>query len=1155
MDSYVIKRNGEQAPVRFDAITDRNKVLCSAAYGHSLDHVGKVLPVITQEVVSRFKNGMTTHELDMLTASVCAAKSTRHQDYSDLAARIIISNLQKSTVPSFIETMRKNSRIHPEFLKIAERASNEIDKRIDFSRDFKFTCFGIQTMIRSYLFRESDQDSKTIERPQHAYMRVALAICVGQQDKKGYEVTEDIFHERLEQAFEVYDLLSTHKLTHASPTMFNAGTNHSQLSSCYLLSVDDNLEALLQADKDAGMISKWAGGIGICITPMRSEGSIIKTTGGKSSGIRRYIAKLNSSQLYVNQGGLRPGAYALYLETWHEDIITFIEMGRFKGVSINAIDLKYALWVNDMFMEAVMGELKLNTIISNGEQPDEKTIKAANWYLFSPDTAPGLEKCYGEEFRTLYNKYVKEERYTRVIKPSLILTEWFKTITQKGNPYILFKDQINKKSNLSHYRTITNSNLCVTADTRILTEMGQFPIGNLVDRNIKIWNGEEWSMVTIRKTSPKSNIIRVSLDNWSYIDCTYEHKFYNHMGKVVRAGDLTPGTYLERVKSWPIIKEGGAFKNAYMNGLFAAQGYFYYGNHFAVDLYGNKRVIIDDPRFDVNHVCPGLFENKELDKLTVFLPQDLVPKYSIPMGANINDKIHWIEGYCDGNGTITYNGNDVCLHLWSTEVSFLNEMRLMLQTMGCDPKLMGGTNSTPITINGINHISKEEWYIQINNNDLYTLNNLGFKPITIDLSGVRKTRKSNISHVKVLSIEPIVKQAPTFCFTETKRGKGVFGGVLTGNCAEITIPCFNEEDEYEKAEYGTCNLGSIPLASFVVPDMRANNPGKVRIDWKSLIHAAGVAIRNLDNVIDINFYPVEACRRSNMKHRPVALGIMGLADVLAKFKYAYGSQEAYNLDRTIHAVIYYGAMKMSSKLGKERGNFATFEGSATQRGLLQPDLWVKCGDLKGNWPELIEEVTNGYLNADMWDELRKECMIHLRNAYVTADMPTATSSQATGQNECFEPFTSNLYTRKTLAGEFTILNTHLLAELEDIGLWDDEMYRSLIASAGSIQNINRIPADIKHRYRTARELDQNLLTQHAKARNPFLSQTQSLNYYFGEPLLRDALTIIVNGWKEGLTTGSYYIHTQPAVGTAKTSIAPTSKKEIKCTEECDSCSV
>jgi ribonucleotide reductase alpha subunit len=1177
--SYVVKRDGARAPVRFDAITDRNQILCTPAYGRPLNHIAGHLPAITLEVFRGFKNGMTTHALDMLTAQVCAARSTRHQDYGDLAARIVVSDLQKRTSGSFVETVRRLdgatngrgesiSRLSAEFVGIAERASAEIDRRLCYTRDFRFTCFGIQTMIRSYLLREAGQETATVERPQHAYMRVALALCVGQPDREGHRAEEGLFCERLERAFEAYDLLSTQRLTHASPTMFNAGTKHPQLSSCYLLSVDDDLDVLLSVDKDAGLISKWAGGVGICLTPMRAEGALIKSTGGKSSGLRRYVAKLNAGQLYVNQGGLRPGAYALYLETWHADVFTFLEMGRWKGVAVNAPDLKYALWVNDMFMEAVVEELRVRAALARGEAVDERVAAAAgDWHLFSPDRAPGLHECHGEEFRALYTRYVEEGRHERVVKASAVITEWFKTVAQKGNPYILFKDHINAKSNLSHYRTITSSNLCVAGDTLLLTDRGYLPIAALADRGVRVWNGAEWSGVVVRKTADAAALVRVTTSSGTVLDCTPEHKFYDSAGAELRAGALASGTKLAKAQAWPVVAGGGGFPHAYTHGLFSAAGHVTAvgrcgrraGRHGLcrrhscrtaahpddgggacrasigyniVNLFGAGRALLDHPHFEEHPAGAGLRrEDARAERVTAFLPDTLLPKLRVPLSARLELRMRWLEGFCDGAGRVSRDG----LAVHAQVPGLLREVRLMLQTMGCDPEvrrlcLLGG----------------KVWRLRLAGADLGTLIDNGFAPGRLDLGGfapgrldlggvARDARRSAV----VVSVEPLEGTAPTYCFTEPRRHRGVFGGVLTGNCAEVTIPSFHEEGKEDEAEYGTCNLGALPLASYVVPDARAGNPGRVRIDWDALTAAAGVAVRNLDNVIDINFYPVEACRRSNMRHRPVALGVMGLADVLAKFRYAYGSEEARALDRALHAAVYYGAMRASSRLGEERGNFGSFEGCAAQRGLLQPDLWVEAGHLDSGWADEVAATTGGALVPAMWAELRGMCRVRLRNAYVTADMPTATSSQATGQNECFEPRTANVYTRKTLAGEYTLLNPHLLKELEGLGLWDEEMRRALIASAGSVQNISRVPADLRRRYRTARELDQRLLTLHAKARNPFLSQSQSLNYYFGSPKLKDALSVIVLGWQEGLTTRSYYIHTQPAAGSQKTSVIDT----------------
>ncbi|GFR91548.1 ribonucleoside-diphosphate reductase [Elysia marginata] len=1142
--SYVIKRDGKPASVRFDAITDRNQALCSAAYGRHLSHVEKRLPAITQKVVRRFKNGMTTHALDMLTADVCVAQSTRHQDFSDLAARILVSDLQKRTTASFLQTVLRLdsvqnaeglnvSRLHPEFVGIASRGAAEIDRRINFARDFRLTYFGVQTMIRSYLLRETGPQSAPVERPQHMYMRVALALCVGQPDQKGHEAPEDLFRKRLEFAFEAYDLLSTQRLAHASPTIFNAGTKHPQLASCFLLSADDDLNVVLQVDKDAGMISKWAGGVGMSLSRIRAEGALIKSTGCKSDGLRRYIMKLNSSQLHVNQSGFRPGAYALYLETWHADIFTFLSLGRFKDIASNAPDLKYALWTNDMFMEAVVEELAARAAVARGDSTVEAESAAGDWYLFSPDRAPDLDKAYGEQFRVLYRRYVDEKRYERVVKASTIMTEWFKTVAQKGNPYILFKDHINRKSNLSHYRTITNSNLCVAGGTRILTDKGQLPICTLVDREVRVWNGSEWSCVTVRQTSLSAALVRVTLNSGATLVCTPEHTFYDRFGTKIRAGNLAPGTQLEDVSSWPVVDGGEPFSCAYAHGLFCAR-----------------------------QTPVGAL----LDDSTASL-------HGPPLGADKDSRLRWFEGYCDGSSSCGVQLLDGPLVLQTQECSivelnFLRQIRLLLQTLGCNTRIWSGIPTS--------HFGCRGWRLFVTKANLETLVGLGFSPRRLDLQGGRGVRLFDVKTrvvPQVVSVSFIEIPAPTFCFTEPLRGRGVFEGILTGQCAEISIPSFHEEGKENEAEYGTCNLAAIPLASFVLPDARASNPGRARVDWEALIATAGTAVRNLDNIIDINFYPVEACRRSNLKHRPIALGVMGLADVLAKFRYAYGSSKARALDRALHAAIYYGAMRASSELGKERGNFASFEGSASQRGLLQPDLWVACGHLSENWEEAVASETGGKIKPSDWAELRKSCSAYLRNAYVTADMPTATSSQATGQNECFEPFTSNLYTRKTLAGEFTLLNPYLLAELESVGVWDEEMRQALVLSGGSVLNNTRVPPDIQRRYRTARELDQRLLTLHAKARNPFLSQSQSLNYYFSAPCLRDALTVVVSGWKEGLTTGCYYIHTQPAAGSAKSSVMlpafsrqPSSPKNVEdsagrnsasvcSTKVCEACSV
>jgi ribonucleoside-diphosphate reductase alpha chain len=1153
-EAVVLKRDGTSVAADFDAVTQRNAELCSESYGRPLAHARENLEALTREVRAQFRTGMSTRELDQLTIAVCAGHSARHRDYSDLAARITVSDLHKTTPPTFVEAARHlggdGGRLSEEMVGIAERAAEAIEARLDYRRDYAYTHFGIQTMLRSYLLRGAESGRATVERPQHAHMRVALGVRVAQPDRDGHQAPEEKFQARLAEAFEVYELLAARRLSHASPTVFNAGTRHPQHSSCYLLQADDDLESLLQVCKDAGMISKWAGGVGIGLSKVRAEGAPIRSTGGASSGLSRYVALLNACQLYVNQGGLRPGAYALYLEPWHSDIFSFLELGRVKGHSgANAPDLKYGLWVPDLFMETLRDEL------AGGD---------GDWPLFSPDSAPGLDGVHGEEFRALHRRYVREGRQVRVVKASEIITEWFKTVAQRGNPYVLFKDHINAKSNLSHVQTITHSNLCVSGETRVLTEAGQLPIASLVDQEVGVWNGSEWSRVTVRQTAAKAQLLRVTLDNGASLCCTPQHKFYDAKGAEVRAEELVAGTALEKAPAWPVLHEGGVFPHAYTHGLFCADGHYSeeprrcsfrahrdgrvcrkHARHEPVypeaedglccarigrseiHLYGEKQALFNHPNFETHPKEPGLYVNERLNRVTVHLPDTLPPKYEVPSNADLDSRLRWFEGYCDGGGAVCRVGSSYAVQVWSSNAEFLDKVRLMLQTMGCDPKITPGHPARSATIRGVEYECRAAWRLLVACTDLWRLLDLGFRPGRLDFTGATRPNRDARRFTKVVSTAPELS-GPTFCFTEPLRHRGVFEGVLTGQCAEITIPSRYEAGRPEEAEYGVCNLAALPLASFLVEGGEGGRA--LGVDWAALAAAAATAVVNLDAVIDLNFDPTPACRRSNHRHRPVAVGVAGLADVFARLGLVYGSWDACALDAAIHATIYYGATQASRKLAASKGAFATFPGSATSRGQLQPDLWVAAGHLGPQWETRLSETTGGFLTPASWAQLRREVRKGVRNAYVTADMPTATSSQAAGQNEAFEPFTSNLYTRKTLAGDFAVLNGHLVRELEARGLWTEELRLALLAAGGSVQEIEAVPADLRRLFRTAREIDQRLLTRHAAARNPFLSQTQSLNYYFGAPVLSEVLPVLMEGWKAGLTTGSYYIHTAPATG-------------------------
>lgn len=715
-------------------------------------------------------------------------------DHEALRARLAVAEIHEQAPASMGEALAAlegAGRLDPAFAAAVRPHLPAIEARLVPARDFVFTRFGVETLRGSFLQRAGP---RLAERPQHAYMRVALALWV-----RGGALSA----EGLEEALRVYDHLSLLRAAVASPTLLNAGTRRQQLSSCFLLRVDDSISGLSNVARDALRISANAGGVGVCLTPMRAAGSAVRGSGGKSSGILRYCALLDACRRYADQGGLRPGAFAIYLAAWHADVFTHLQMARLKGPlaeqNLHTPDMKYALWVPDAFMRVLR---------------DEAAGGSGEWHLFSPDEAPDLvDACDGRDgprFSEAYARYVGEGRARRTVKASALMGEWYRTVMQVGHPYVLFGDNINRRSNLAHVHTITSSNLC----------------------------------------------------------------------------------------------------------------------------------------------------------------------------------------------------------------------------------------------------------------------------------------------------------------------------------AEITLPSFSGPEP----EYGVCNLGAVNFATFV----GAGAPGAPpSVDYAALIETAADLTRALDNVIDISVYPevsADACRRSNHRHRPLGIGSMGLADVLAQLELPFGSPGARRVDRALHAALYYGCTRASAELGARRGAHPSHAGSPASRGLLQPDLCPESAaataDIGADWAAEVEADTAGALPAAAWTRLRADAAAALRNGYVTALMPTATSSNIAGANECFEPFTSMCYPRATMAGEFVLMNRHLHAQLRSRGLWSPALLARLAANGGSVQELPGLPDHLRAVFRTARELDQRLLVLHAATRAPFVSQSMSLNLYYEAPTMGELLTALVMGWELGNTTGSYYIHTQPALGTA-----------------------
>ncbi|MEK9780877.1 MAG: ribonucleoside-diphosphate reductase subunit alpha, partial [Gammaproteobacteria bacterium] len=710
-------------------------------------------------------DGVSTQELDELAAETAATLTTKHPDFATLAARIAVSNLHKTTSKSFSSTMKRlYTYVNPKTGENASLLSKEVygvinknaallDSSIIYDRDFSYDYFGFKTLEKSYLLR---LDGKVIERPQHMLMRVAIGIHM-----------DDI-----DSVLETYNLLSEKWFTHATPTLFNAGTPKPQLSSCFLLTMkEDSIDGIYDTLKQCAKISQSAGGIGLSIHNVRGTGSYIKGTNGVSNGIIPMLRNFDMTARYVDQGGgKRKGSFAIYIEPWHSDIFEFLQLKKNHGKEeLRARDLFYAMWIPDLFMKRVEAN--------------------EDWSLFSPDEAKNLHETYGEEFEKLYEKYEKEGKARKTVKAQDLWFEILEAQIETGNPYILYKDAANKKSNQKNLGTIKSSNLC-------------------------------------------------------------------------------------------------------------------------------------------------------------------------------------------------------------TEI------------------------------------------------------------------------------------------------------------------IEYTAP----------DEVAVCNLASIALNKFVKDDLT--------YDHQKLYEITKVITKNLNKVIDVNYYPVEEARNSNMRHRPIGIGVQGLADTFILMRHAFDSPEAKQLNAEIYETIYFAAMESSMEIAQKEGPYKTYEGSPVSKGIFQFDMWGVVPSSK-RWD---------------WTKLKREVKKHgVRNSLLLAPMPTASTSQILGNNECFEPYTSNIYTRRVLSGEFIVVNKHLLKDLIKLKLWDENMKDTLMAANGSIQDIKEIPDDIKLLYRTVWEVSQKSIIDMAADRGAYICQSQSMNIHMQDANFGKLTSMHFHAWKKGLKTGLYYLRTKAAADAIKFTIVKDEK--------------
>ena len=1219
-DMYVIKRNNKKEQISFDKILKRIKSLCKS---FNLNNI--ICAQLTMKVIDQLYDNIETTKIDELTAQQCCSMGTIHPDYNKLASAISVSNLQKNTSDSFYETLKKlydfkdinNNNyklINTNIMKIVEDNKDSFESMIDYKRDFIFDYFGFKTLERAYLLK---CNNVIVERPQHMWMRVSVCI----------------HGSNIEKVKATYDYMSQKYFIHATPTLFNAGTPRPQLSSCYLIGMeDDSIDGIFNTVKECAQISKWSGGIGLHVHNIRSCGSHIRGTNGTSNGLIPMLGVFNKTARYVDQGGKRNGSFAIYLEPHHPDIEEFLELKKNHGDEESKCrDLFYALWISDLFMERVM---------------TNKT-----WSLFCPDKCPGLSDCYGDEYKKLFLKYEEEKRYNKQINARDLWVKILDSQMETGTPYLLYKDACNKKSNQKNLGTIKSSNLCVAPETLILTKNGQEKIEDLKDKEVEVWNGKDFSKTTVFQTSEESELIEVHTSDGSILTCTKYHKFYiqnryqnskskntnediinSYIVEMVEAKNLESGMNIIKCE-YPIIdNKEMLLENAYTNGFFSGDGTYsnitnnelklckfkcskneqYCKRHINnkeiencelrsnnmcnaysyekkphITLYGEKIKLLEY----LSYISKGKIKN---NKLNITIVPTIEEKFFVPINYSIKSKMEWFSGYCDADGTISRNGKNQALQISSIHKEFLINIKLMLQTCGINSVISLNMNERKVKLpknDGNNEYKeydcKKLWRLLIASNQLQKLLELGFFPkrLTIEKCVYQRSANKFITIQKVVNNNRIDK---TYCFNEPKRHAGIFNGIITSQCTEIL--------EYSDAnETAVCNLASIGLPMYVNEDKT--------FDYGELYKVTQILVENLNNIIDINFYPTEKTRRSNFKHRPIGIGVQGLADVFFKMDLPFTSNEAKEINKLIFETIYYAALEKSMLISKERlneliflkehynlNNWSFVSNEQECRTYEIYNMTDASSDTANNTDNKINTILNkikpikaeidnleqdyigayssfkgsplsdGILQFELWESLPtserydwkilKENIIKYgcRNSLLTAPMPTASTSQILGNNECFEPITNNLYTRRTLAGEFVMVNKYLVEELTKLGIWNEDLKNNIIANKGSIQFIQGLDEKIKEKYKIVWEMSMKDLIDMSKDRGIYICQSQSLNLWIEDPTPAALTNMHFYSWKSGLKTGIYYLRRKAKHQAQQFTIEP-KKKDTEENEE------
>ena len=1161
-EMIVTKRNGTQETVSFDKILARIKRIGTEA------NIKINYTTLVMKVIDQLYSGISTTKIDELSAEQCASMASIHPDYNILAGHITVSNHHKNTKSSFLEVMKdlynytdKHDKHSPlvtkDIIDSATKYEKEFNELIDYNRDYLIEYFGFKTLERAYLMKIN---KVTVERPQHMWMRVSIGI----------------HGMNFEKIVETYNLMSQKYFTHATPTLFNAGTPHPQLSSCYLLGMeDDSISGIYNTLKDCALISKWAGGIGVHIHNVRAAGSHIRGTNGSSNGIVPMLKVFNNTAKYVDQCVLPEtyiyttegpmqiqdcmvGKTAIINKNGDAETIKDVLEHTYEGtmLTIKSLHSLFPLSITPLHPVYAIQDQAKGTNYNVIKNRLEKKLIQPDWI-----EAKDLDEnsMIGYSIPN-YKQDVQSIDESDCYMYGVILGDGYVNNKTDGTGYLSLHSS--QKKHILDYAKSYFENKCVDYHittfentTRIRWNKSvhlPFRHQDTYDNNKEKRISYKWLNLPLYKIKQiMKGLLHTDgcISKEIVFDSTSIQLIEGLRYMCLRMGILTSGYIRDRIGEKHISIHGDVIENKRINYVLRIPKVKAICELLEID-YDEKQFFKYMQYGNMLFTRVQEIEETEYNGILYDLQMEKEHNYMIHNGV-----IH--------NGGGKRNGSfAIYLEPWHADVELFLQMRknhgdeelkardlfyalwvpdLFMKRMKSDGDW---TLMCPDECPGLSDVYGEEF------ETLYEKYESAGKG--------RKTMKARDLWFQILDAQ-METGTPYLVYKDAANKKSNQKNIGTIKSSNLCSEIIEYSDENESA---VCNLASIAAPAFV-----ETNGDVKEFNYKKLHEVAKVVTNNLNAIIDVNFYPTDKTKRSNLRHRPIGIGIQGLADVFIMMGLSFGCEESKKINKLIFETIYHAALESSNEIAIKRyeivkekrydqtvlnttvynlfndfeknkytdmdqrktivGSYSTFEGSPASFGELQFDMWNVTPSDMYDWNKLKDSIK----------------MYGLRNSLLLAPMPTASTSQILGYNECIEPITSNIYNRRTIAGEFILANKYLMKDLIDLDMWNEKIKNNIIANNGSIQQIDFIPHEIKEKYKTVWEIPMRTLIDMAADRGAYICQSQSLNLWLEEPNYSSLTSMHFYSWSKGLKTGIYYLRRRARHQAQQFTIEPEKKEQ------------